>query len=124
MPPPSPRALLRLAATLLLLLWGGFWLWFAGASIISEFDPETVGIPLLRFVLPVVALLALGVFTPRPGGVLLIAGSVYAGMYYDNASARLLLALPMLLCGLGLAVAGPWVRRFGRGRAAGPPTPA
>lgn len=124
MPRPNHRALLRVAATALLLLWGGFWLWFAGASIISEFDPATVGIPLLRFVLPLVALLALGVFTPRLGGVLLIAGSVFAAVYYDNTSARLLLALPMLVCGLGLAVAGPWVRRFGRGRSSEPFTPA
>lgn len=112
---------IRLGSIVLLVIWGGFWLWFAGASIFSEFDPETVHIPLFRFVLPVVALLVLGVLAPRVGGLLLIAGAAYAAVYYDNVWARLLLALPMLVTGLGLAVSGPWARR--RAHKPTPPTP-
>ncbi len=116
-PHPHPRTLLRIAATALLLLWGGFWLWFAGASILSEFDPATLAIPLFRFVLPLVLLIALGIATPRLGGILLIAASVYAVIYYDNTSARLLLALPAFLAGVALAIAGR-----GGPRPAPPPT--
>jgi hypothetical protein len=106
MPHPHPRTLIRIVATALLLLWGGFWLWFAGASILSEFDPATLATPLLRFVLPLILLVALGIAAPRPGGILLIAASVYAAVYYDNTSARLLLALPAFLAGAALAIAG------------------
>ena len=112
------RTPVRLAATALLVVWAGFWLWFSGMVLTSEWDGTVPWEPLLKVVLPIAAVTGLGLAAPRVGGLLLIAAALFAGAFFDNTSARLLMALPMLVIGASLVTTGPWVRRL-RARSSG-----
>lgn len=104
----------RTLATVLLLGWAAFWLWFCGAVLVSEWDGTIPWEPVLKIVLPIIVLTGLGLVVPRIGGLLLIAASVWAWLFFDSMSSGLWLALPMLMVGVMLAVTGPWVRRLRR----------
>lgn len=111
---PTWHAPVRIIATVLLVLWGGFWLWFSGMSLFSEWDPATAWEPLVKIVLPILTLTALGVWTPRLGGLLLIPASAFAAWSFGGGDTLSMFALPMLISGVALAVTGPWVRRWRR----------
>jgi hypothetical protein len=59
----------------------------------------------------------LGVFLPRIGGLLAVAAACFAAWFFDSSGARLLLALPLVVAGVGLCLSGPWAWRPRLGRA-------
>lgn len=80
----------------LLLIWAGFWLWFASAVVISEGAlPWQAAV----FMLSVVVLAIWSWLEPRTGGILLLCAAIFAGIYFANIWARLLLALPAAVIG-------------------------
>ncbi|MHC5012832.1 MAG: hypothetical protein ACYTG6_18120 [Planctomycetota bacterium] len=107
---------IRWVALGLLVLWAGFWTLFAGAHLLGE---GWGAFPyVLRFVLPVLALLFAAWRWPRPGGVGLVVAGIGAAFYFEQWGTRLLLSLPMVLLGAVIAWAGP----AEAGRAPPPPS--
>ncbi len=99
----SARVWLSRGSLALLVLWCGFWLWFAISVVSSE--PRIAWQP-VAFVLSVLALTFAACVFPRTGGVLLIAAGMWASYYYDNSGARALLAAPAIVLGALRAVGG------------------
>ncbi|MBZ0171970.1 MAG: hypothetical protein K8E66_06285 [Phycisphaerales bacterium] len=97
-----------------MLIWAAFWLWFCGASVASDWNGTIPWQPIFMIVLPIIAFAVLGLAAPRVVGLLLIPASVFAAWYFDHIGAQLILALPMLVTGVALAITGPWARRWAR----------
>lgn len=118
----TARHTARVFATGAMTVAGGFWLWFAAAVLTSEASAGAAWTPLLMFVVPVALLTALTWLAPRVAGLLLVPAALFAGMFFDHTTPRLLLALPLLLTGAALVWSGPWVAGWmGRAVRAGQP---
>lgn len=104
----------RILATVMLLVWAAFWLWFCGAVLVSEWDGTVPWEPVLKIVLPIVVLTGFGLAAPRIGGMLFIPASIFTAWYFDNGWTLLLAALPMFVIGAALVLTGPWVRSLVR----------
>jgi hypothetical protein len=95
----TPTDLLRIAARVLVLAWGGFWVWFAVASAVAEFRTEGVGASVMHG-LQAVVFLAVVVAAWRwdlAGGVLLLGLAALGAWFFHPrhlATALLLLGPP------------------------------
>src|SRR5262245_45389242 len=99
----SPRLpSLRTVAYGVLLLWGGFWIWFCGVSWANE------GAPAAPYAGGVIAcmlgLLTASWFWPRAGGVLLIVAAAFSVWFFPSQAALLLMSLPAAVAGVLLLI--------------------
>lgn len=109
-PAPAPRRRPGLLALrLLLLLWAGFWAWFVLAVSVGEEPAPPLWIP-LAWLGSLGALVMLCWKRPRLGGLVLTGTALWAGWYFANGGARLILAAPALVLGLGFLFLGSGVR--------------
>jgi len=106
-----PNSIISWGASLISVLWGMFWLWFALMHILDGSDTSASIMPVVIFSLPVLLLSMLALTMPRIGGILMIPAAVFGAWFFDDAGARMLLATPALLLGATLIYAGPWRRR-------------
>lgn len=81
----------------LLLVWASFWLWFSASVVISE---GALPWPAAAFMGAVIMLTAAAWIWPRAGGLLLLGGAIFAGGFFVNFWAEVLLALPAALIAL------------------------
>lgn len=91
---------IRWTATTMLVACAGFWIWFVVSVGLSEGGLATA--PVAGFVAAFALLVACAFARPRAGGVLALAAAIFAAWFFDSASARLMLALPLGLAGAGL----------------------
>lgn len=101
---------LRLA----LLAWAAFWLWFVAAVSWGEQPSPPWWIPTAWVTFLAVAVLS-SWRSPIFGGLLLSSAAVWAMIYFANPDARLYLAGPALVLGLGFLTLG-WLRTKSRVR--------
>jgi hypothetical protein len=106
-----PESHLSWGASLLTVVWGGFWVWFALMHILGDDSSASDIMPVLLFAAPVLILSLLALALPRLGGLLMIPAAVFGAWFFDDAGARMLLATPALLLGATLVWLGPWRRR-------------
>ena len=106
-----PESLLSWGASLLTVVWGGFWVWFALMHILGDDRSASDIMPVLLFAAPVLILSLLALALPRLGGLLMIPAAIFGAWFFDDAGARMLLATPALLLGATLVWLGPWRRR-------------
>ena len=99
-----------MVASLLTVLWGGFWVWFALMHILDGENTAADLIPVLLFTLPVLIMSMLALIFPRIGGLLMIPAAMFGAWFFDDAGARMLLATPALVLGATLVWLGPWKR--------------
>jgi len=110
--PPGPRWIL-IVARALLLLCGGFWLFFIVASRLGEgFSVEGLTSGLLRGG-AIALLMVLGWYRPRVCGWLLIVLGLFFLRANPTNPGNLMLGAPPLLLGVLLV----WASRRGRGQA-------
>jgi hypothetical protein len=101
LPKLSPANLTLWAARAGLLLWAGFWMWFNVASS----PGDTGGLWWhLSFGAILVGLGATSWFSPRVGGVLMIAAGMAAAWVFHQGAAYGLLAIPAAVIGVLLLV--------------------
>ncbi len=101
------RPVVRWASTVLLGACAAFWSWFALSVGFSEGTPAAA--PVAGLVGSMAVLVITGVLVPRIGGMIALAAAAIAAWLFHSADARLLLALPVAVAGLGLATTGPWI---------------
>lgn len=99
-----------MGASLLTVLWGGFWVWFALMHILDGENTAADLVPVLLFTAPVLILSLLALIFPRFGGLLMIPAAMFGAWFFDDAGARMLLATPALVLGATLVWLGPWKR--------------
>lgn len=85
-----------------IVVWAGFWSWFALAHVFSG-EPDDIAHALL-FTIPILATTITAWIMPRVGGVFLVACGLFSLWYFDNTFTRLALALPAV--GLGIVFWG------------------
>lgn len=105
-----PDSILSWIASLLTVVWGGFWVWFALMHLFSGEGNADGLVPAALFALPVLLLSLLAVATPRIAGIMLIPAAAFGAWFFDDPGARMLLATPALLLGAALIYTGPWRR--------------
>jgi len=96
----SPQGVLRVAVRVLMLACAAFWIWFAAATAWT--DGGGAWLHAGKFIGIIVALVATALLKPRWGGVALVAAGIFAGFFFHHLAARLMLAVPAVLVGLGL----------------------
>lgn len=106
-----PESVLSTGASLLTVLWGGFWIWFALMHILDGENTAADLVPMLLFATPVLILSLLALIFPRIGGLLMIPAAMFGAWFFDDAGARMLLATPALVLGATLVWLGPWKRQ-------------
>lgn len=85
-------------------LVAAFWCWFAGTHLFSE---GSSAVPYVaRIVGPFVLLVVVAWKWPKVGGLMAIAGGVFAAWYFPHPAPRLMMALPLVLAGVTLIVMG------------------
>ena len=105
-----PDRVISWGASLLTVVWGGFWVWFALMHILADNASASDIAPVLLFATPVLILAVLALIFPRIGGLLMIPAAIFGAWFFDDAGARMLLATPALLLGATLVWMGPWKR--------------
>ncbi len=101
---PASRVL-RLLLRGLVLAWAGFWAWFVVMVSLGESPPPPWWIP-VAWLAGLATSVVLVWKWPKVGGLALVASGVWAAVYFDNPSARALLAAPALVLGIGCLVLG------------------
>jgi uncharacterized membrane protein len=81
--------------SVVLVVWAGFWAWFALAVGLSEGRPAAVPVSLL--VASVLMIASVGLRWPRFGSALLVVGAVLAAWIFRGAAAWWLFCGPMVL---------------------------
>jgi hypothetical protein len=105
-----PDPVLSWGASVLTVVWGGFWVWFALMHILADNASASDIAPVVLFAAPVLVLTLLALIFPRIGGLLMIPAAIFGAWFFDDAGARMLLATPALLLGATLVWMGPWKR--------------
>ena len=89
----------------LVWLWAGFWSWFAVGGLVS--GEEGAWTHLLTPAGPALTMALLAIWRPATAGVLLTAAGLGALVWFNHPFARLVLAAPAIVLGVGLLLVTP-----------------
>jgi hypothetical protein len=88
-----------------MLAWAGFWAWFVVTVSLGEPPPPPWWIP-VAWLSGLTALVLLAWKRPATGGLAFLSAGTWSAIYFANAGARMLLAAPAILLGVGFLALG------------------
>ncbi len=99
------RRVARTAVRAILILWAGFWAFFAIAHLFVEYIAGNLPY-VAMFLAPLIALVVSVWRWPRIGGPALMVAGIASAFFFHDVFAQATLALPAVMLGLLLALLG------------------